>query len=124
LCLGQPAQPRGVLIVLGRILAMRVDQDIDVGQLHRRLAVVGVVRDVVVFNQARRLIDVLPGETTATSEGHELESILLLWRTRRPDEEADRLLDKTAHRRSRRGRPLFESLKQLLVERDCGAHDA
>jgi hypothetical protein len=35
---GQRAQPGGVAIVLGRIFAVRVDQDIQIGQLHRLTA--------------------------------------------------------------------------------------
>ncbi len=88
------------------------------------LAAAGVPGNVIVFKQARCFVDVLPREVTAASEGHEFKSILLLGRTRRPNEQPDRLLDNPTHRRSRRRRSIFELFEQLIVQRDCGAHDA
>ena len=34
-CFSQRQQPGGVPLVLGRVLAVRINQDVDVGQLHR-----------------------------------------------------------------------------------------
>jgi len=63
----------------------------------------------------RRFVDVLSREPTASSERDELKSSLLFLRTRRSNEQADRLLDKATDSRSGRRSPILELLEELVV---------
>jgi hypothetical protein len=66
-------KPRRVAVVLGCVFAVRVDEDVDVRQLHQ-LPVRREAVHVVGFQERRCPVDVAPGEVASGTGGDELEA--------------------------------------------------
>jgi hypothetical protein len=62
-------------VVLRCLLALGVDEDVDVGQLHRLPAPCEAIH-IVGLEQRRGPVDVVSRETPALAEGDELEAVL------------------------------------------------
>ena len=91
--------------MLACVLTVRVDEDVDIRQLHE-LPVPRESLDIVVFQQRRCLIDIVTRETAAGSERHQFEAIPFRGRGR-PQAQPDRLLDEAADRGARLGGTLL-----------------
>ena len=120
--LGQRPEPRRVATVLGRVLTVRVDEDVDIQELHD-LPAAREALDIVGFEQRRCLVDIGTGEPAAGSERHQVEAVP--WGSGRgPKAQADGVLDQAADGGTRLGGTLLELRKKPLVHRDRRTHDA
>ena len=120
--LGQRPQPCRVAMVLGRVLTVRVNEDVDIQEL-RDLPTAREAFDIVGFEQRRYLVDIGTGEPAASAERHQVEAVP--WGSGRgPKAQADGLFDEAADGGPRLGGTLLELRKQPFVHRDRRTHDA
>jgi len=110
-------------VVLRRVLAVCVDQNIDVGQIHRSAAA-AVTCEIVLLDQNGAPIGVEAGELATHAERNKLERLPRIAVPVRPNGRAHRLFDEPAHGRPFPRRTVFEPVEELFVDRDRCSHDA
>jgi len=115
-------EPCRALVMLRRVLAVRVNQNVDVGEIHRSAAA-AVTCYVVLLDQNRAPIDIEAGEEATLPERNELERLPRIAAGVRAGGKTDRLFDEPADRCPFPCRTLSELAEELVVDGDRGSHD-